>query len=538
MVQGPGELPRGGYSELKSLRNNVEKTDLIAWLESLEITQGARAGERLQLMPWQKRFCRALTRPGKTYALSLARGGGKSTLCAGIGAAALAGPLAQPRGMVLIVAGSFEQARIVFDHALAFLRPLIAKFGRGPNERWRIRDAHNIAIIEDRFTGAMLRAVGSDPRLAYGFAPCVVLGDEPNSWGSGVMDDGERMLAALETSLGKAAGGGKMIALGTRPMLGSHWFSQWLDGKADYSQQHRARESDNPHHKATWKKANPSIAFMPDLAAELRRASDAARSDPSALARFKALRLNLGGSEIDGLQTMLIDLQAWREAEALGPAPAEGPLVWGVDLGGGGSFSAVSAFYPKTGRLEALAAVGDIPTLAERGQADGVGDLYERLHRGGGLLTLPGRVPAPAGLLQEALERWGAPAAIAADRYKEREFRDALDRAGVPRAPLIFRGMGWADGGEDVQAFRRAVSDGKVRPGVSMLLRAALAEAVTISDAAANAKLARGSAGGRRSRARDDAAAAAVLAVALGQRRGTERKRALFATWNPGDPLE
>ena len=97
----------------------LKKAELVAWLEGLEITQGARAGERLQLMPWQRRFISGVLRPGvKTSALSVARGGGKTTLCAGLAAAAVAGPLAQQRGMVLIVAGSFEQARIAFDMPL------------------------------------------------------------------------------------------------------------------------------------------------------------------------------------------------------------------------------------------------------------------------------------------------------------------------------------------------------------------------------------------------------------------------------------
>ena len=41
-----------------------------------------------------------------------------------------------------------------------------------------------------------------------------------------------------------------------------------------------------------------------------------------------------------------------------------------------------------------------------------------------------------------------------------------------------------------------------------------MADARTVSDPAGNAKLAKGSAGGRRLRARDDAAAATILAVA------------------------
>ena len=85
--------------------------------------------------------------------------------------------------------------------------------------------------------------------------------------------------------------------------------------------------------------------------------------------------------------------------------------------------------------------------------------------------------------------------------------------------------MGFKDGAEDVRLFRRACLEGKVAPGRSLLLRAALAEARTVADPAGNEKLAKGVEGGRRRRARDDAAAAAILAVAEGVRRGERPRR-------------
>ena len=64
--------------------------------------------------------------------------------------------------------------------------------------------------------------------------------------------------------------------------------------------------------------------------------------------------------------------------------------------------------------------------------------------------------------------------------------------------------------------FRRAVLDDKVRPGPSLLLATALSEARLVSDPAGNEKLAKRGEGGRRTRARDDSLAAAILAVAEG----------------------
>ena len=128
-------------------------------------------------------------------------------------------------------------------------------------------------------------------------------------------------------------------------------------------------------------------------------------------------------------------------------------------------------------------------------------------------------------LLQAALDRFGRPTRIVADRWREAELRDALDNAGVPLAALEIRGMGFRDGAEDVRGFRRACADCRVVPAPSLLLRSAMAEARTVSDPAGNAKLSKGSQGGRRVRARDDAAAAAILAVAEGARNRAPQPR-------------
>ena len=136
------------------------------------------------------------------------------------------------------------------------------------------------------------------------------------------------------------------------------------------------------------------------------------------------------------------------------------------------------------------------------------------------MLTTPGHSVDAVALMREALMRFGRPVAVAADRWREGDLRDALDGAGVPMAALSLRGQGYKDGGEDVRIFRRAIIDRRARPVESLLLRSAMAEARTVSDPAGNAKLAKGSPGGRRARARDDAAAAAILAVAEGERMG------------------
>ena len=408
------------------------------------------------------------------------------------------------------MASSFTQARIVFEHCLAFMRE---RMDREP-KRWRIQDSANLASIEDRETGARVRCIGSDPRRAHGLAPALVLADEPAQWPSSTSD---AMLAALKTARGKIPNS-RFIALGTRPANEEHWFQRMLLGGAGYAQCHAARPDDKPFQVATWRRANPSFVHMPDLAEAIHDEAGAAKKDGELLQSFRALRLNQGVSDV--VSRTLLEVGSWARIETEELPPRDGPWCLGLDLGDGAAMSAAAGYWPQTGRLEALAAFPEIPSLAERGLLDGVGRQYLDMAARGELIVTAGRAVSVGALLDEVLTRWGRPPVIGADRYRESDLRAALDKAQFPQATLILRGQGFKDGSEDVRAFRRAVLEGKVFSSKSLLLRAALSEARTISDPSGNEKLAKNAEGGRRRRARDDAAAAAIIAVAEAVRRG------------------
>ncbi len=491
--------------------------DLETFLSGLTLSGGDHDGEAFSVLPWERRFIRgAFSRLGPA-ALSVARGNGKSALVAGIATAVAdpAGPLHGNRRECVCVASSFDQSRVVFEDVLAFLR---SRNDLADRKRWRVQDSANRALVEYRPTGARVRTIGSDPAKAHGLRPALALLDEPAQWDAAKAD---RMLAAIRTGLGKVSGS-KLIALGTRPADDGHWFARMLTSADGYSQVHAAAPDDPPFQVRSWRKANPSMAHLPSLAAELREEAKAARGDSSLLAAFRALRLNGGISDIE--VAVLLDAGTWERIE--GTAPRAGPVVWGIDLGTSAAQSAVAGYWPEAGRLECLAAFPAEPSLAERGLRDGVGRLYVECARRGELLTLGGAAVPVADLLRAALERLGVPSAVVADRWREAELRDALRASGVPPARLELRGMGFLDGAADVRAFRRACAEGKVTPVLSLLLRSAMAEARTVSDPAGNAKLSKGSQGGRRLRARDDAAAAAILAVAAGTRQAERVQRA------------
>ena len=288
--------------------------DLIEYVADLEITQGRLAGEYFRPLPWQKLFMRRVFGPNvATAALSVGRGNGKTALLSGIACATLDGPLTVPRGETLIVASTFEQARIAFEHVVAFMGVRIFR----DKDRWRVWDTAQGARVEDRLTGARVRVLGSDPRRAHGLAPCLILADEPTQWDPNKSD---RMLAALRTAAGKQPSC-RFVALGTRPAMEEHWFARMLAGGADYTQCHAADAEDDPFVGKTWRKANPSLSRMPDLAAAIKTEAKEAKTDPAALAMFKALRLNLG--TFDTRREFLVAPDAWARAEGDLPRTGE-----------------------------------------------------------------------------------------------------------------------------------------------------------------------------------------------------------------------
>lgn len=484
-------------------------TELIEFLGTLKVTEGPLYGEPFPVFPWQKRFIRAVFKPGiYRAALSVARENGKTSLTAAIAAASLVGPLARPGGQTVIVASSLDQGKIPFRHVVQFCRPWTDE---NPKD-WSIIDSSNRAEMRQRSTGNRLTVKGSDPRRAHGMAPNLVLCDEVAQW---ELNKSEAMLAALRTALGKQADA-KIIALGTRPADPSNWFQKWLDGDAQVSACYAAGEKDLIDRRATWHKANPSLKHMPWMLAAMEDAWAEAQNSTEALQSFKALKLNMGISDVH--RAALLDAGAWRQLEDDNPGK-RGPCVWGADLGATAAMSSVAGYWPETGWLEVVGAFPEHGGLAKRGDRDGVGDLYVKMQQRGELITTPGRTVHVPTLIAEALFRFGPPAAVAADRWREGELLDALEAVGVPPAAFIPRGQGYRDGAEDVRRFRRAAEELRIRTPESLMMRAAMGGAVVMTDPAGNSKIAKhGDGTGRNARHRDDAVVAGVMAVAEGDR--------------------
>ena len=393
------------------------------YIEHLTLGQGCYAGERFKLLGWQKRFLAgAFGQPGDA-ALTMGRAGGKSTFCSAIACAAVDvnGPLVEPMAECLVVASRFDQGLLNFRHMLNFLTPSFERYGTGSR-----------GPITDRETGAMVRVLGSDPRRLHGAAPKLLLYDEVAQWPP---ERVEPMLAALKTSRGKIPGS-KALWLGTRPSAPDHPFQRALDGHGvGFSLCYTAPKDAPPFQRLKiGKVVETRIGPLP-RSAMIRQEAEDAKRDESAMQMFRALRLNQGVS--DTTVSVLIDADTWRGAQALAKPEARATeYVLGLDLGQNAAMSAAAAYW-RDGTLEAVACFPELPSLGERGLADGVGDLYRGMAERGELLQAGRRVSDIPALLRESLDRWGRPVAIVCDRWRLAELKQHLEAIRFPLAELV-----------------------------------------------------------------------------------------------------
>lgn len=482
----------------------------IRFIQSLKIPEGPKAGKPIRLAKFQKDFIRGTLKKGTAVSvLSVGRGNGKSALTAGLALGELLGAWDdQPRREILAAARTREQSKIIFE----FMRGLAASLPEETQELIKWRRAPYVEVEYTADGGHICKCIAADPKNALGTAPTLAIMDERGHWPD---EKGDDLEAALLSGLGKRSG--KAVIISTSASADSHSLSQWLDDPPPntYVQEHRPAPGLPADDLDSIIEANPGakagIGSSPDwLAAQAKRAI---ALGGSALASFRLYNRNERTSAEN--RDVLLTVDDWLGAETSELPPREGGAIVGIDLGGSTSMSAASLYWPNTGRMEAVGAFPTAPTLADRGQRDGVRDRYVEMHDRGELVTMGERVvPAPEFLKAVTDRLDGAPIeCLVADRYRQSEFEESLAAANI-RVPIVYRGMGFKDGGEDCERFRSAVFDGLVQVQASLLLRSAFADAVTLRDPSNNIKLAKA-----RSTGRIDAAAAAILAVAEGRRR-------------------
>jgi phage terminase large subunit-like protein len=503
----------------------TEADKAIGAIERLQVPQGRLAGQPISLADYQKQFIHGALAEGVTVgAWSIGRGNAKTATAAALALTHVLGHWgAQPQRECVIAGRTKDQAAVAFRFAQTFLENLPDDMVTFDSVATRTHP-HFSLTLSGPDGPHELRAVSADGKSQLGGAATLVLGDERAAWRPG---RGEEMEAALLTSLGKRDG--RMVMLSTSAPDDANSFSQWCDRPPTgcYVQEHRPAPGLPADDYDSLMLANPGavegIGARPDWL--VRQAQQAMERGGTALASFRNLHRNERVAA-EG-RDMLVALDDWLRCEADPLPPREGPVIIGLDLGGASSMTASAFFWPASGRLEARGWFPSKPDLIARGHNDHVGNRYSDMWQRSELRTIGDQTVPPRAWIAETLAHVeGCPInCVVADRFKQAEVGEALSAEGVT-APVAWRGMGWRDGGEDVRRFQRAVADHRLATPNSLLMRAALSDAVIALDESGNPKLTRA-----RSTGRIDPAAAAVLAVAEGDRQSARNVRAPRMIW-------
>ena len=494
-------------------RPSKKASQALAFFRKLKVPTGRLAGKPVKLGKFQREFIIGSLKPGISIAaLCIARGQGKTALSAGIALGYLMGEIdPQPKPGITFAARNRDQARHAFDFLVGYIQ---TSFDEAEQDNFIIRRGSKLEV-EYVPNGGLARCIASDGKTHLGGADTCAIMDERAAWPA---DKGDELENAILSGLGKRDGIALMIS--TPGPDDANSFSRWIDSPPEgtYVQSHQPEPGLPADDLESLMIANPGsregIGPTPECLQEAARRAIARGG--SALTSFRNLNRCERVSTESGAVFLTIDEWMNCEVSPEDLPERDGICIAGSDLGGSRSQSAMVFYWPKTGRAEAYAAFGGKPSLLDRGQADGVGDRYQKMEDRGELMTMGELVVPPAEWLQRMMAKLdGYPVAcIVGDRFREGEFRDALRAAKLDRVPFIPRGNGYRDGGEDCERCRTLIFDGKVKMVPSLLMRSAMSEAIVVIDDSGNSKLSK-----KRSLGRIDAVSALVVATAEGARR-------------------
>ena len=468
----------------------------------------------MQLRRFQTDFLRNAMRPDIDMAcLSLPRANGKSWLAAHLAARVLDpdDELFRAGTESVVIAPSLAQGRIVYR----FVRDML-----GDDTDYRFADSFTLVQIVHKPTKTVLQVRSSNAKGALGLVntPWAII-DEPGAFN---VNEGEAMFDAISTATGKPGSPLKALFIGTLAPAKGGWWHDLVQGGSEGSTYVKLLQT-NPDKWDQWneiRKCNPLTAISADFRRKLIEQRDQARGDTRLKARFWSYHLNIPSSDESAILLTVDDFKL-ATARPVG-LPAGKPIV-GIDLGSGRAWSAAVAVW-ESGRIEAMALSPGIPDLDAQEKRDLVPrGVYHLLVEKGSLRLAQGlRVPSPAQLFEWVCDRWGVPVRVICDRHRLGELQDAVRGA----CPVEGRVTRWFDAATDIRALRKGVRDGpfSIDEESRALLIASLSVAYIKSDDQGNTRLAKD---GKHNRARDDVAAALLLAAGAFERAGSAPVREL-----------
>ena len=467
----------------------------------------------MNLVPFQGQFLEAAFADEVRLAvLSLPRGNGKSSLAGHVLARCMTpdDDLHQRGAEYLLLAGSLQQARHVF-------RAMKEELADADGYRWR--DSSMQLGVTRKACGTSVRVHSSNGKTAMGIVGVpLAVADEPGSW---EVAGGQLMYDGLTTAQGKPDSDLRVLMIGTVAPAMVGWWPDLVTAGSGPGRHVHAIQGDPKKwdDESEIARCNPLMWQYPKSREVLLQERDEALRDSRLKARFLSYRLNLPTADESDTLLMVAD---WERVMARpGGAQSDmfqttlkGKPIFAYDLGAGRAWSAAVAIW-ESGKVEALAVAPGIPSLADQEKRDQVPKgTYAQLHELGVLHVAEGlRVQPPAQLHAAALEAWGRPVTVIADHFRVNELRDV-----VKECPVESRRTQWSSSAEDIRALRKIAKDGPLACGgnSAKLIVASLTVAKVENDKAGNVRLVKR---GTHNEARDDVAAALVLAAGAFMRR-------------------
>jgi phage terminase large subunit-like protein len=444
---------------------------VIAFIQSLPCTKGFGAGEPIQLEPFQREWIEAIYSDGddgqrkvRAGLLSVARGNGKTVLCAALCLAHLIGPESEPRGECYSAAATRDQSALIYTEmeAIILMVPWMAA-------RINLQRFHK--KMEDALTGSIFRALASDGGSVHGLASSFVVCDELAQWKRRELFD------VLRTSLGKRAEP-LMLIIGTQSPHPENVMSELVDyagrinsGEIEDASFHGAvyavPDDADPFDPANWPLANPALGVFRS-ARELVEEAERAKRMPTFEPAFRNLYCN---QRVDA-EPKAINPAEW---EACG-APVDldrlagRPCYGGLDLSSTRDLSALVLFFPEDDGAILPFVWCPKENLAEREEIDRVP--YRTWAKQGLISPTPGRaidkrfIAATLGDIMGSYDVRG----VAFDRFGFVDLQNILSSEGVT-VPLVEWGQGFRSMGPATDAFETAMLTGQLQHGMHALLR-------------------------------------------------------------------
>lgn len=486
---------------------------VVAFLESLPITKGIGVGNPIVLEAFQRDWVLGIYQNGedgsrmvRTGLLSVARGNGKTVLCAGLALCHLIGPESEQRGECYSAAATKEQAALVYTEmeAIVMVTPWMAA-------RLNLKSFHKTMVDEQ--TGSIYRALASDGKSVHGLAASFIVCDELAQWKRRELFD------VLRTSLGKRHEP-LMLVIGTQSAHAENIMSELVDyservdtGEIKDSSFHGAvyavPDDADPYDPKNWPLANPALGKFRS-AREMQEEADRAKRMPTFEPAYRNLYLN---QRVDA-EPKAINPSEWEacggeiDTDALRGRPCFG----GLDLSSTRDLSALVLYFPEDGGAVLTYTWCPKQNLAEKEEADRVP--YRTWAQQGHIEPTPGRaidkrfIAARLGKIAGDFDLRG----VAYDRYGFADLENILSGEGVS-LPLEPWGQGYKDQGPAVDAFETALIKGELRHAMNPVLRWCAGNLIFDTDPAGSRKPSK-----NRSIDRIDPMVALIMACGLASR--------------------